>query len=136
MNEIENYYLRMFQVWLNDGSGSCLNSWTKFNLEFPTCLSIIQLPWNPVSFLIFEYSSGVRTTVNISDSAELSAQELDKNTENLANAYMCSRLRSSCSLINQTSRSYGSLNPYMLVFIFILKSRMGIYFWNNTTIKL
>ncbi|EJD76466.1 hypothetical protein LOAG_16595 [Loa loa] len=58
-------------------------------------------------------SSGVRTTVNISDSAELSAQELDKNTENLANAYMCSRLRSSCSLINQTSRSYGSLNPYI-----------------------
>ncbi|VDM10572.1 unnamed protein product, partial [Wuchereria bancrofti] len=58
-------------------------------------------------------SSGVRTTVNISDSAEFSAQELDKNTENLANAYMCSRLRSSCSLINQTSRSYGSLNPYI-----------------------
>ncbi|VDO12570.1 unnamed protein product [Brugia timori] len=58
-------------------------------------------------------SSGVRTMVNISDSAEFSAQELDKNTENLANAYMCSRLRSSCSLINQTSRSYGSLNPYM-----------------------
>ncbi|KAK6103777.1 PH domain family protein [Brugia pahangi] len=58
-------------------------------------------------------SSGVRTMVNISDSAEFSAQELDKNTENLANAYMCSRLRSSCSLINQTSRSYGSLNPYI-----------------------
>uniref|UniRef100_A0A915PYT4 PH domain-containing protein n=1 Tax=Setaria digitata TaxID=48799 RepID=A0A915PYT4_9BILA len=58
-------------------------------------------------------SSGIRTTVNIGDSAELSAQELDKNTENLANAYMCSRLRSSCSLTNQISRSYGSLNPYI-----------------------
>ncbi|VDN04493.1 unnamed protein product [Thelazia callipaeda] len=58
-------------------------------------------------------SSGVCTTVNISDSAELSAQELDKNTENLANAYMCSKLRSSCSLTNHTSRSFGSLNPYM-----------------------
>uniref|UniRef100_F1KT96 Protein melted n=1 Tax=Ascaris suum TaxID=6253 RepID=F1KT96_ASCSU len=58
-------------------------------------------------------SSGIRTTVNISDSgAEYSAHELDKNTENLANAYMSSRMRSSCSLTNQKSRSFASLNPY------------------------
>ncbi|VDK49284.1 unnamed protein product [Anisakis simplex] len=58
-------------------------------------------------------SSGIRTTVNISDSgAEHSAHELDRNTETLANAYMSSRMRSSCSLTNQKSRSYASLNPY------------------------
>lgn len=58
-------------------------------------------------------SSGIRTTVNISDSgAEHSAHELDKNTENLANAYMSSRMRSSCSLTNNKSRSFASLNPY------------------------
>lgn len=71
--------------------------------------------------------SGIRTTVNISDSAELSAQQLDKNTENLANAYMCNRSRSSCSLINPISRSYGSLNPHMLVF--------GVFFFQNSKIQ-
>lgn len=58
--------------------------------------------------------SGIRTTVNIGDSGvgDHSAQELDKNTETLANAYMNNRNRSNCSLTNHKSRSYASLNPY------------------------
>uniref|UniRef100_A0A183UNQ0 Protein melted-like protein n=1 Tax=Toxocara canis TaxID=6265 RepID=A0A183UNQ0_TOXCA len=86
-------------------------------------------------------SSGIRTTVNISDSgAEHSAHELDKNTENLANAYMSSRMRSSCSLTNQKSRSFASLNPYgfslvILVLLnkfLLLKSRN--FFSDNVTV--
>lgn len=108
----------------------------KLNLEFYLLFALFEKFWDAAVFSTLKNFSGVRTTVNISDSAELSAQELDKNTENLANAYMCSRLRSSCSLINQTSRSYGSLNPHVLVFVFVFEIGNDSYFWNYTNSRL